>query len=273
MPRRWLPGLLSIACAAPAFGQGGPGAGGYCFSDPSEPVVYFSAIFDTKLNPRVGNNAGPIGREFHAYIKARFGFTTNSNYPVSCGFHDSPGAAEANRAVAESRVREQKGKVVELDWKYLPDTAAATVSFDRPPGERNPPPAPQADYGFCLAGPFQGPLYVSDVFDAVAPVSIAQWNVAWLRYLGGKYGYKGTIQCENGTLNESRRVLKAYSDGARTAGRNIIEAGWKYDAAANTTPAVQKYCLQDRAVSVVFDCIKVRRAVYAYRLAHPTGTP
>ncbi len=90
--------------------------------------------------------------------------------------------------------------------------------------------------------------------------------------------------------------------------RSVVETTWKYDAAANTAPAarpapdedrepprrapaapaaatdagklaakegpeVQKYCLQDRTISVVLDCIKVRRAVYAYRLAHASGTP
>jgi hypothetical protein len=168
------------------------------------------------------------------------------------------------------------------------------------------PPAPQADHGFCVAGPLAGPLYVSDVFDAVAPVSIGCWNMVFLRFLGGKYGYKGNIQCENGTLDESRRVLKAATDGARAAGRNIVETGWKSAAAANSAPAarvdedrepprpapgaaspttdarklagkeapaVLAYCQKDRLLSVVFDCLRVQHAVISYRAAHPAGTP
>lgn len=268
-------------------------------------MVYFSAVFDTKLNPSVTNDAFPIVREFHAYLKARYGFTTNSNYPVSCGVSNSVAVAEAGRGRTEDRMRQEQRKVVEVDWTYLPDEAAAAASFNRSGGDpRNPPPRPQADHGFCVAGPFEGPLYVSDTFDAVAPVSIAQWNIAFLRLLGGKYGYKGTIQCENGSLHESRRVLKAATDGARAAGRNIVATGWKYDAAANTAPAprvdedrepprpapgalaastdarklagkeapaVLAYCQKDRLLSVVFDCLRVQQTVIAYRIAHAAG--
>jgi hypothetical protein len=73
-----LASLLAAGVVHPASGQSGPTAGGYCFSDALAPVVYFSAVFDTKLNPNVGNNAHPISREFYAYLKARYGFTTNS---------------------------------------------------------------------------------------------------------------------------------------------------------------------------------------------------
>jgi hypothetical protein len=269
-------------------------------------VVYFSGVFDTKLNPSVTNDAYPIQREFHAILKARYGFTTNSNYPVTCALSNSTALAEANRGVFEGRMRQERRQVVEVEWKYLPDDAAATVSFNRTGETRNPPPPLPADHGFCVAGRVEGPLYKSDTFDAVAPVSIGQWGVVWLRFLGARYGYKGTIQCENATLDGARRILKAWGDGAQAASRKIVETGWKYDAAASTAPAprvdedrepprpapgaraaatdavklaakegpaVQKYCLQDRTLSVVFDCLRVRKAVYSYRLAHATGTP
>jgi hypothetical protein len=147
---------------------------------------------------------------------------------------------------------------------------------------------------------------VSDTFDAVPPVSIAQWNMVFLRFLSGQYGYKGNIQCENGTLDISRRVLRAATDGARAAGLSIVETGWKYDAAANTAPAprvdedrepprpapgapatstdarklagkeaptILAYCQKDRLLSVVFDCLRVQQTVIAYRVDHAAGTP
>lgn len=302
-----LASLLAAGIVHPLHGQGAPTAGGYCFSDALEPVVYFSAVFDTKLNPNVTNDAFPIVREFHAYLKARYGFTTNSNYPISCGVSNSVAMAEADRGRTEDRMRREQRKVVEVDWKYLPDETAAAASFNRSGGDpRYPPPRPQADHGFCVAGPLEGPLYVSDTFDAVAPVSIAQWNIAFLRFLGGKYGYKGNIQCENGSLHESQRVLKAATDGARAASRNIVETGWKYDAAASAVPAprveedrepprpapgasaastdarklagkeapaVLTYCQHDRLLSVVFDCLRVQQTVIAYRIAHAADTP
>ncbi len=306
MTRRSLPWFLSLACAAPALGQGAPTAGGYCYSDVLGPVVYFSAVFDTKLNPNVANNAHPMVREFLGYLKARYGFTTNSNYPVSCGFPNSVAVAEADRAVTEGRMRQERRQVVEVDWTYLRDEAAAAVSFNRTGDTRNPPPPPPADHGFCVAGVFPGPVYLSVTFDAAPPVNIGQWSMMWFRFLGGKYGYKGTIQCENGTLDGARRILKAWSDGARAAGRNIVETGWKYDAAANTAsaprvdedrepprpaagaaspttdarklagkeaPAALAYCQKDRLLSVVFDCLRVQHAVIAYRTAHSAGTP
>jgi len=306
MVRRLSVFMLSIGSAAPALAQGTPTAGGYCLSDPSASVVYFSEVFDTKLNPGVANDAYPIQREFFAHIKAKYGFTTNSNYPITCMLSNSAALSEANRAEFEGRMRQQQRQVVEVDWKYLPDPAAAAVSFSRT-DSRNPPPPRPADHGFCVAGPFGGPLYKSDPFDAVPPVNIGQWGVAWLRFLGGKYGYKGTIQCENATLDGAGRILKAWGDGARAAGRSIVETGWKYDVAANTAPAprvdedrepprptpgaagaastdarklagkeapaVLAYCRKDRTLSVVFDCLRVQQAVIAYRIAHATDAP
>jgi hypothetical protein len=113
MPRpRWPAVLvLSLAGAAPALGQVAPTAGGFCYSDPLGPVVYFSGGFDTKLNPSVTNDAYPIQREFHAILKARYGFTTNSNHPVTCALSNSTALAEANRGVFEGRMRQERRQV------------------------------------------------------------------------------------------------------------------------------------------------------------------
>jgi hypothetical protein len=292
-----------VPALAPALAQGAPTAGGLCFSDPGAPVVYFSPAFDTRMNPNVTNSASTMVREFHAYLKARYGFTSNSNYPVSCGYSASVAVAQASRVELEGRMRREDRKVVDVDWTSLPDEAAAAASFGRTSRDaRAAPPSPPADHGFCAAGVFPGPEYLSAIFDAVPPVSIAQWGQAWLRFLGGKYAYKGAIDCQNGTLDDSRRILKAMADGARIASRNVVETDWKFDLAANTAPAkpvdedkepvrpaaaaaatdarnvagkeapaILAYCQKDRQLSQVFECRRVQQTVLAYRIAHAGG--
>jgi hypothetical protein len=296
--------LLSVT----AFpGQGTATAGVYCFSDPGGPVVYFSTATDSKMNPAVSNDGYPAGREFYSYLKARYGFITNSNYPVTCTFAASTAVSEANRGVMEGNMRQQQKQVVEADWTYQPDPAAATASFNRSgdPRDRPPPPGP-AEHGYCVAGQFTGPQYLSEPFSPPQPANISQWGQAWLRFLGGKYAYKGTIDCSNATEDGARRILKAWGDGARGAGRTVVQTGWKYDAAATTvaaapvdadpeparpaaggsaassdaramalkeSPATLKYCQADKLLSVVFDCLRVQQAVMAYRMEHPGSSP
>jgi hypothetical protein len=225
--------LLAAGVAVPARSQAGPTESGYCFSDVGAETVYFGPTVETKLNPSVANDAYPMQREFHAYLKARYGYTSNSNYPVTCTFHASAALAEANRNNLRSQMVQQHKTMVEVDWKYVPDEVAAAASFARTGGDpRRVPAPPTADNGYCVAGVFPGPVYLSATFDAVPPVNISLWSRAWFLMLGAKYGYKTTIDCSNATLTQAQRVLKSWADGAKAGGRQVVETGWKFVAKA-----------------------------------------
>lgn len=84
--------------AGPLAAQAGTGQG-YCASETSGPVVYFTPIFDTKFKPRVPIETHAIASELHESLKGRYGYTNRGNYPVRCAVLDSVAAAEANKAV------------------------------------------------------------------------------------------------------------------------------------------------------------------------------
>jgi hypothetical protein len=272
-----------------------------CLSDPTGPVVYITPIFDTKLNPKVPIETGSIGREFNEYLKGRYGYDNRSNTPVYCLVGPSAAAVEANRARLNAQVP-MTGKQVDVDWKYLPDTAWVTASyaFQRTQGGYGSGPTTQpADHGYCLSQLADGTLYLSAVFDA-KPTNLALWQIAFNKSLGGKHG--DALQCRNGTLDEAKRMVKARADGARAADRKVVDTGWKYgDAAAASAPAakpdadpepappppppappsaqartfatnemaeVRALCNNDKMISGAFDCSLVSRVVYNYRLAH-----
>src|SRR5215217_428484 len=57
---------------------------GYCASNVGQPVVYFSAIFDTNVPMLSRVNTRPWGSEFNAYLMGRFDFKSNQNFGGSC---------------------------------------------------------------------------------------------------------------------------------------------------------------------------------------------
>ncbi len=285
------------AIAAQAGGQG------FCASELSDTVVYVTTIFDTGLNPKVRIVTHSIAREFHEYLKGRYGYKSRRDFPVQCGVMATVPEAENNKGKVLALVP-STSKQVEVDWKYLPDSAWVAASFvyqDDKDLDGSAPPREPADHGFCFSQPAEGALYVSAVFDGKPGVNIALWQIAYSKHLGPRNGFIGNVSCSSGSPKEGQRIVKARSDGVRAAGRKVIDTGWKYDAAASTplapppdedrepakppppppppsaqardfatkeVPEVTALCGNDRMLNGPFDCSRVSRVVYNYRLAH-----
>jgi hypothetical protein len=99
--------------------------------------------------------------------------------------------------------------------------------------------------------------------------------------------------------------MSARNEGARAAGRKVVDTGWKYDpataavpkatpkdddpeppkrpvapppsqdaraAATKEIPDSQAYCQKDPLMSAFFNCQYFSRSVYSYRIAHPGDT-
>ena len=278
------------------------GGQGYCASELSGPVVYFSPVFDTRLNPKVPIETATIAREFHEYLKGRFDYKGSSNFPVLCGVLPSLAAAEAAKADMKAGLR-AASRQVDVEWTYQPDSAWVTASYNfvrNQDGYGSAPPKEPTDHGYCVSQPAGGAVYLSAVFDGKPQVNIALWQIAYGKHLGPKNGFIGTVSCGNGSPGDARRMLKARADGARAANRQVVETGWKYGAAATSAPAakvdedrepaapppppppppasardfatkempeVMTMCNSDRMISGALDCNMVARAVYNYRLA------
>jgi hypothetical protein len=298
-----------LCLAADARPLAAQGAQGYCASEVGRPIVYYTTIFDTKLNPKVPIDAGTIQGEFHEYLKGRYDYKNSGNYPVQCSVLPSVAEAEAHKGRVLGTAP-AASKQVEVDWKYRPDTAWATTSltYVREQGSSgSAPPREPPDFGYCFAGPPEGALQVSAVFDGKPTVNLAQWQIDFSKYLGPKKGFIGTVSCRNGSKGQAERMVNARIDGARAAGREVVETGWKpgtavsaaaaakpdddkepaappppppppsasaRDFATKEMPEVMAFCNGDKMISGAFDCNMVARVVYNYRLAHwSAGTP
>jgi hypothetical protein len=302
--------IAIIAVVLLSFGPSGGTAQGlktpsYCASEPSGPIVYFSAIFDTKLNQPVKFSSHVVGREFSEYLKGRYDYNTTSNYPAGCPLFGNAREAEASKRDYEARMRQANKQIVEVDWKYVVDEDLVAASYSHQ-GEdiaavvqlkRKP------NHTYCLSDSAQGTLYTTGPIDTGTAPNMSLWYRGFDQFLREKHSFKGRIDCNLGSLTEVERLMGARIAGARAAGKKVVNTGWKYDAAAvaatNSRPAqrdddpepVQRpappnpsrqasdtaakempaslaYCQKDQALSTVFNCDRFARVVYNYRMAH-----
>ena len=273
---------------------------GYCASNVSQPVVYFSAIFDTKI-PIIGrHNTGRWGSEFNAYLMGRFDSKPNQNLGGSC-VGGRIADMETSKHKLENQVRQENKQVVELEWKYTPNPVEIALYVNNKDPERPPASPPNATY--CLSDSYQGTFYYSGPFETGSSENYSLWSRGFYQTLTQRYGFKGNSICNSIALDLGRRFFAALNEGARAGGRKVVDTGWKYDPSAVATkpapprdddpepaprPAAPKptnqsrdaavkelpeskaFCSKDPMLSVVFNCDNFARSVYNYRTEHPT---
>ena len=297
--------LLLIPVIAHSLRAQGPTGRGFCIADGSAPVVYVASGFDTKLKAGSPYRSRIMGYEFGQYVKGRFGTQDASPFVATCASYPTEAEVERIKQIYEEPVIQSKRKIVSVPWSYQPDPAEVQFSFaavatdiDRSPEMPRDP----TDQGFCVTEQFSAPLYSSAVFPATSQFNLAEWQIAWMKFLGAKYGYKGEVYCSNSWRGPSARMMAARIAGARAASRQVVETGWKYvaivdpgpkpdpdpepvrgaaaavaaapppqlrDVAAKDGAAALTTCQSDRMLNGAFDCYSMQRTVYNYRLAHP----
>src|ERR1044071_4004308 len=57
---------------------------GYCYSTPDQATLYFTQVFDLGSDLNITNDPYSIQNEYSEYLKGRFDFKANANYPVAC---------------------------------------------------------------------------------------------------------------------------------------------------------------------------------------------
>lgn len=282
----------------------------YCASESSGPIVYFSAIFDTKLNQPVKFSSSVIAREFSEYLKGRYEFNTTSNFPAGCPLFRDTGQAEASKRDYQARMRQANKQIVEVDWKYVVDEDLVAASYSNQ-GEdvaavvqrkRKP------DHTYCLSDSAQGTLYTTGPVETGTATNMSLWYRGFDQFLKQKYSFKEQINCNLGSRQDDERIIAARIAGARAAGKKVVNTEWKYDPAAAATtnarpaqrdddpepvqrpappnpsrqasdtaakemPASLAYCQKDQAMSTVFNCNSFARVVYNYRMAHLNEAP
>ena len=275
---------------------------GYCASNVGQPVVYFSAIFDTKIVPQGRMNTRPWGSEFNAYLMGRFDFKSNQNFGGSC-IAGRMADVETSKRKLEDQVRLENKQVVELDWKYTPNPVEIALYVNNKNAEVPPALPPNATY--CLSDSYQGTFYYSGPFQTGNAENYSLWNRGFFQTLTQRYGFKGNSNCNTIAFDLGHRFFAALNEGARAGGRKVVDTGWKYDpatvvtkpappkdddpepatrptapaptnqsrdAAVKELPESKAFCSKDPLLSVVFNCDNFARSVYNYRTEHSTDT-
>ena len=274
----------------------------YCASTLDQPVVYISSIFDAKTNPHWTVDTGPLNFAFHNYLIEEYDVKTNSNYPTNCGLFETLGQAEANRRQLMTDARGRKDQIVEVSWK--PGPGVEVLQSADPNFMPSTPPTPTHTY--CAVG-HESTMYFSAVFDTVGALNNPAWSDGFNDFLRKTYSAEGLVTCTiMNTVREAERNLKARVGGVRANSHKAVETGWKYDpthvASSRPRPkptpkpdddpeppprpvaktpaadirdfagkegsAALTLCQNDRVMSGGFDCYRVQRAVYNYRIAH-----
>ena len=294
--------LFSLLFIQPSVANAQGTLMGYCYSNVGQPVVYFSAIFDTKIVPRGRMNTRPWGSEFNAYLMGRFDFKSNQNFGGSC-IGGRMADVETSKRKLEDQMRQENKQVVELEWKYTPNPVEIALYTNTKDPETPPSLPPTATY--CLSDSYQGTFYYAGPFLIGNAENYSLWNRGFNQTLVQRYGFKGNSNCNTMAFELARRFFAALSEGARAGGRKVVDINWKYDPAAVATksappkdddpePAARPaaptptnqsrdaavkempesiaFCSKDAMLSVVFNCDNFARSVYNYRTEHSTDT-
>ena len=281
---------------------------GFCMSDSSAGVVYFSPVFDTRLPSPGRISTYVIEREFVEYLKGRYDFKGPGNFASACPLYGRMIDAENTKRDFLVRARQANKQVVEVDWSYVvdPDLIAASNSNPEQDAVAIVNAKRKPDNTYCVSDSVQGTLYTTGPIETGTAVNLSLWYRGFDQLLRQKYAFKGEVYCNIGSSADLTRLLAARVAGARAAGRKIVDTAWKYDASAVATapakrdddpepvqrpvpppnpsrqasdnaakelPASVAFCRKDVALSMVFNCDSFGRVVYNYRMAHVNETP
>lgn len=282
----------------------------WCFSDGSNPTVYFSRPFDSGMNANAGTfNGLSLGRQFTEYLKGRFG----TKGQASCGHGtNSVSQAAASLRVQEfmAQMRQQNKQVVEVtDWNYMRDEVAIKASFNTPRAQGayvDTEGGLPDDHIYCISEPFNNTVYYAESIALANPSHNP--SIGYFRFLQQKYSFKGNFTCP--ILNEphAKLYLNSRLAGARAGGKQIVDTGWpaatptttaqvpndryqdndqpvqrptanqatpstqvKAIASKEVTPALT-YCQNNRAISQGYNCACLQVKIYDYRVSHPAET-
>src|SRR5262245_30088916 len=78
----------------------------FCAVSPDQPDIYITQIFNTGLDPASSQDSNPIQNEYNEYLKGRFAFKSNSNFPVACPLFVTMSQAQSSRQNYEMQVRQ-----------------------------------------------------------------------------------------------------------------------------------------------------------------------
>lgn len=278
----------------------------YCASTLDQPTVYFSNIFGANTKARTQISTLPLGFAFKNFLVEEYDFKSSSNYPAGCGFFQTLSQAEANKRQLVAQAQKAKKQVVEVNWN--PGLLAEVPQGD---GASIGPAGPTHTHTICALGHgnimYFSAVFETAGWQPAPALNNAFNN--FLRKNYGAEGEANCTSMN--TLREATRLLRDRVGGVRANNRKAVETGWKFDPtdiagnkprpkpaptpdddpepvaqqrptpakpsqsikdfAAKEGPQVLDYCRKDPMLRKIFDCYRVQRSVYNYRMAHGSG--
>jgi hypothetical protein len=282
---------------------------GYCASTLDQPIVYFSNIFDATTKARNKISTLPLDGAFKNLLVEEYDFKSSSYNPTGCRLFETLSQAEASKRQLVAQAQQAGKQIVEVNWNpgplsETPQYGGESIAI----GPAGPPPT----HTFCAVGN-QSTMYFSAVFDTQGSLPNPKWNDAFSAFLSKKYGFRAEVEATctiMATVREAEFNLKARIGGVRYNRHKAVETGWKFDPTGTYKPApkptpkvdddpepqiaqkvksapsgdirafatkelplVLDYCQKDPMLSKIFDCYRVQRSVYNYRMEHGSSEP
>lgn len=276
----------------------------FCSSEQDQPVVYFSKTFDVDITmPTIETQ--PLVNGFIIHLKEKYDYQTNANYPVVCPLFKTLAEAEATKRKMQAQVQPTAKQIIEVDW--IPPAWAQPLQSPGGPGFfPQSPPIPTHTY--CAVGHDDTMYFsdVFDTVSTQNYQALGNAFNDFLRKRYG-FELQVDAPCTPlNTVREAERNLKARVGGVRANNHKAVETGWKFDPtnvasasprsrptpkvdddpeppqkqprpapatdardfAAKEAQAALTICQNDRVMSGAFDCYRIHRTVYNYRIAH-----
>jgi hypothetical protein len=282
---------------------------GYCASTLDQPIVYFSNIFDAATKARNKISTLPLDSAYKNYLVEEYDFKSSSYNPTGCSLFETLSQAEASKRQLVAKAHQGGKQIVEVNWNPGPLSEVSygdTVAV----GPAGPPPTHtfcavgnQSTMYFSAVFDTQGSLPNPKWNDAFSEFLSKKY--------GFRAEVEATCTIM-GTVREAEFNLKARIGGVRYNKHKAVETGWNFDPSGNYKPApkstpkpdddpeppppppvapkvppsqslnefaakegpiVLAYCQKDPMLSKIFDCSRVQRSVYNYRMQHGSSEP
>jgi hypothetical protein len=274
-------------------------------------VVYVTKVFDAGSASRAGGgiDTSPLNFAFKNYLVEEYDFKSNANYSTGCRVSQVPGQSEANRRQIINQAQQANKQVVELKWNPGPIVAVDHGdSFIIGP-QVKPPVHTICAIGyqnttyfsavFDSSGALVNPAWDS-AFNNFLKKNYAAEGLANCtsmntvreatrllhdRVVGLRANNHKAIETgwkfdpTDIAANKPRPKPAPTPDDdpepvaqQRPAAQPPPAASIK-DFAAQEGPQVLAYCQKDPLMSKIFDCYRVQRSVYNYRMEHGSSEP
>jgi hypothetical protein len=284
----------------------------YCTSEMGGNVVYVSKIFDVVSPPRAGGgiDTSPLNSAFKNYLVEEYDFKSNAHYSAGCRVFQNLSLGEANRRQIINQAQQANKQIVELKWNPGPlvavdhgdsfiigpkvqppvhticaigyqDTNYFSAVFTT--SSSRPDPAWNNGFNNFLRKNYgaEGEANCTSMNTEREATRLLHDRIVGLRANNHKAVETGwKFDPTDIAANKPRPKPAPTPDDdpepvapQRPAAPTAPPSQSTKDFAAQEGPQVLAYCQKDPMLSKIFDCYRVQRSVYNYRMEHGSSEP